>query len=233
MSLYHKIKGLFRFDNELKKYIYGEFSDPKIEYLKNCRWIFTEKVDGTNFRIIWNGHNIMYGGRTEKSEFSKKQQEFIENLLSEELEITIEQMFGDKEAIIYAELYGDNIQKVGKLYSDSYQVKVFDIKVDGLFLYREDVEEITSNLGLDIVPVVLEGTINDGIGYVASTDKSTFSEAPLEGIVGVPKVHMYGRQGERIIVKIKRKDLEKSITIDYDELKPVEFFSEPLVCEQK
>ena len=52
MKEYHKIQTIFKRDpeNKFKTLIYGEFSLPEFEYLKNNTWIFTEKVDGTNIR---------------------------------------------------------------------------------------------------------------------------------------------------------------------------------------
>lgn len=217
MKEYHKIETLFKFDGEKKRHIPGDFYNETVEYLKDFKWIFTEKVDGTNFRIHWDGHELSYGGRTSKSQFSTNQIKFItEELLTEDLEILIEQKFKEKPITIYGELYGKDIQKVGSSYSSEYEFKVFDILIPIMgkpisekFVSREVLEFIVKDLGLDIVPVVLEGTIDEGLSYIKNNNKSTFSEAPLEGIVGVPKGNILDGNGTRIIVKLKKRDLEK------------------------
>ena len=57
---YHKILSLFKRnmggDN---KFIIGEWTTPELKYLKDNDWVWTEKVDGTNIRIMWNGKEIM------------------------------------------------------------------------------------------------------------------------------------------------------------------------------
>ena len=51
MSEYHKIETLFERDMEgSKKLIEGKYRNECVEFLAPCKWIFTEKVDGTNVR---------------------------------------------------------------------------------------------------------------------------------------------------------------------------------------
>ncbi len=40
---------------------------PEFEYLQDNEWEFTEKIDGTNIRIIFDGEKISFAGRTNKS----------------------------------------------------------------------------------------------------------------------------------------------------------------------
>lgn len=220
MKEYHKIETLFEFDMKTKKFKNNVFNNKTVELLKNHLWEFTEKVDGTNFRIHWDGHKLTYGGRTSASEFNSEQIEFIEqNLVNEDMEILIEQKFKDKEVTIFGELYGKKIQKVGNLYNpDNYEFKVFDIylpikekPISNKYVNRIVVNSIAKDLGFDVVPVILIGNIEEAISYVMKNDKSTFSEAPLEGLVGVPKGNLLDENGERIIIKIKKRDLLKSI----------------------
>ena len=53
MKEYHKIQSVFKRDIANGKIIEGKYSLPEFEYLKDNQWVFTEKVDGTNIRIIW------------------------------------------------------------------------------------------------------------------------------------------------------------------------------------
>ena len=215
MEKYHKIETLYEFDLKLKKFNYGVFFNKMVELLKDFMWVFTEKIDGTNFRLIWDGYNMSYKGRKDTSEFSKAQKEWIEaNIATPEIEQVLEHMFSNKEVTIFAELHGNNIQKGGHLYSEDYQFRVFDIRMpivekplERKYVSRNVVNSIAADLGFDVVPVIFRGTIAEAIEYVKNNEKSSFSEAVLEGLVGVPEGNLLDENGERIIVKIKRRDL--------------------------
>ena len=68
MQEYHKIKNIYERDHETKKIIDGKYTDKTLEFLKDNIWEFTEKVDGTNIRIIWDGHKVSFAGRTDKAQ---------------------------------------------------------------------------------------------------------------------------------------------------------------------
>jgi len=53
MSEYPKIQSIFKRDELTHKFL-SEFSLPEFEYLQLNIWEFTEKIDGTNIRIIWD-----------------------------------------------------------------------------------------------------------------------------------------------------------------------------------
>ena len=69
---YHKIQTIFKRDpkTNYKTLLMGEYSLPEFNYLANNIWQFTEKVDGTNIRIILNDEGLSFGGRTEKASTS-------------------------------------------------------------------------------------------------------------------------------------------------------------------
>lgn len=73
---------------------------------------------------------------------------------------------------------------------------------------REMVEKTAKMFGIDVVPIVCKGTIQDGIDFVTSHPKSTMGTAMMEGVVGRPAVELRDRYGNRVIVKIKWKDFK-------------------------
>ena len=75
---YPKIETCFQRSLETKKLLDGVWRSDELEYLKNCEWIWTEKVDGTNTHIRWDGHRVTFGGRTENSNMPKPLMEFLE-----------------------------------------------------------------------------------------------------------------------------------------------------------
>ena len=82
MLEYHKIEGLFERDDSTKKLIWGKFRRPEIEYLKDNIWEFSEKIDGTNIRIMWDGHKVTIGGRTDRASIPAPLFERLSELLS-------------------------------------------------------------------------------------------------------------------------------------------------------
>ncbi len=60
-DLYQKIPGLFKREEVRPfKLLEGVYREPELELLKDIEWVFTEKVDGTNIRVIWDGLNTNY-----------------------------------------------------------------------------------------------------------------------------------------------------------------------------
>lgn len=212
MKEYHKIATLYnRSMSGNRKLIEGEFSGPTVEYLKDNQWIFTEKIDGTNVRVLWDGHTVTFGGRTDKAEIPKPLQEELDLIFENNtMEEMLEQIFGEKQVLIFGEGYGEKIGKYGSLYRSGCGFIVFDIMIDEVLLERKNVEEICKNLGLDIVPIMLVGTLEDAVKFVKQKPASVISEntKEIEGVVGVPAVPVYDRMGKRTIVKIKICDFQ-------------------------
>ena len=209
MKEYHKIETVFERDNKTKKLIEGKFRNPTIEYLKNNIWTFTEKVDGTNIRIFYDGHNVTFGGRTDKADIPSHLLNRLNELFSGEINTQLfEQKFGEKEVILFGEGYGIKIQNGGS-YRNDVDFILFDVMINGNYQSRETVEEIADYFNIDVVPIVLEGTIEDGINYVKTNRESIIAKngAKLEGLVGRTKIETQDRTGHRNIIKIKYNDL--------------------------
>lgn len=208
MLEYHKIQTIFERDPKTKKLIEGKFCNPTIEYLKDNVWTFTEKVDGTNIRVYWDGHNIHFGGRTDNAQIPALLIDRLNEKFGGEANAQLfEQKFGDKEVFLFGEGYGQKIQN-GSLYRDDVDFILFDVIVCGNYQPRESVEDIAAYFGIDVVPIVLEGTLQDGVKYVRTHRESVIAKngAQMEGIVGRTKIETLDRTGKRNIVKIKYKD---------------------------
>ena len=209
MEEYHKIQTLFKRDEKTKKLIQGEFTDKAVEFIKDLKWQFTEKIDGTNIRIMWDGHNVTFGGRTDKAQIPVElTNRLIELFGGEANEQLFEQKFGDTQVMLVGEGYGNKIQN-GGLYSPTQEFILFDVKIAGNWQSRESVEDIARYFNIDVVPIVLEGTIQEGVDFVKTNPNSKIASiAKAEGVVGRPYVEMQDRVGNRLIIKIKYKDFE-------------------------
>jgi ATP-dependent RNA circularization protein (DNA/RNA ligase family) len=211
MKEYHKINTCFKRDMGQPNcpIIVGDWTTPEFEYLKDNEWVFTEKVDGTNIRVMWNGENVVFGGKTDNAQ--------IPNFLLTELERLFEgtakrKLFRDifvdnTDVCLYGEGYGAKIQKDGGNYiKDGVSFVLFDVKIGDLWLERKEVEEIASKLGIRVVPIIGTGTLQEAVEMTKRGFKSQWGDFIAEGIVARPKVELLTRRGERIITKIKHRD---------------------------
>lgn len=206
MKEYPKIYGPYNRHTEgpqRNKLIEGSWSRPEIGYLADFEWHFTEKVDGTNIRVHWDGHKVAFGGRTDRAQIPANLYTVLAGLFTEEL---LEQQFGDGEATLYGEGYGPGIQKGGGKYRTTPGFVLFDVRVGEWWLLRENVEDVAAKLGIDVVPVVHTGTLRDAIELVRSGFESTWGNFLAEGLVGVTTAGLLDRAGHRVMVKVKSAD---------------------------
>lgn len=213
MYTYTKIETIYERDTEgTKKLIEGQFRNKAVEYLKDLHWICTEKIDGTNIGVVWDGHNVSFQGRTEKAEIPKHLLEKLESIfLTNEMEEMLEQLFGEKEVIFFGEGYGNKIQKCGNDYiSDDTSFILFDIYLpeSDIWLNRTSIEDIAKSLGIDVVPVICIVPLDEAVKFVKTHPKSTIGNANMEGLVCKPYEDLYDRNGDRIMVKIKVCDFQ-------------------------
>lgn len=213
MKQYEKIETVFcRDTNGTKCLILNDYRNPTVAYLKDNMWLFTEKVDGTNIRVHWDGHKVEFGGRTDKAQIpGPLLSKLNEMFATSEAEELFEQTWGDKDVILFGEGYGPKIQNGGEYRSDVSFI-LFDVLVGDNYQEREWVEKTAQMFNIDVVPIVLTGTIQDGIDYVMKHPRSTMGTAMMEGVVGRPMIELRDRRGERVIVKIKWEDFKHFAT---------------------
>ncbi len=207
---YPKINSIWKRD-EKGQVIEGEYSLPEFEFLKDCEWTWTEKVDGTNIRLSWdtegfdgNEHEFIAG----RSDSSQIPPHLLAVLLGISKSVPWADVF-DGPVVLYGEGYGAKIQKGGGNYlADGCAFVLFDVKVGDWWLRRGDVEDVAGRLGLDVVPVVAVTTVGQAMGLVrAGFDSRWGPDVSPEGLVGRPSVDLYDRQGSRITMKLKARDL--------------------------
>jgi hypothetical protein len=205
MSEYHKIQSIFKRDMANgKKLIVGDWSFPEFEFLSENLWTFTEKVDGTNIRVMFSDGGVTFGGRTDNASIPAP---LVTRLNERFLPWAgkINEIFIDGQATLYGEGYGPKIQNGGNYRKDQDFV-LFDVRVGKWWLQRCDVEDVAEKMGLDVVPIIGEGTLYDAVNRAMRGMVSTWGEFQAEGIVARPKVELATRGGGRIIAKIKCRD---------------------------
>lgn len=218
---YQKINTLFLRD-EKKVIIPSSFTCDEFEYLKDCKWECTEKIDGTNIRIYisreYDGeddwlYGVSFMGRTNNS------------TIPEHLNLKLQQIFyrvdwktvfpslmpGDS-VCLYGEGYGNKIQKGSSYISNDVNFILFDVRYNNWWLERKNCEDIANKCGIKIVPIVGYMTIPEAIDLVKKGFKSSISEDKnliAEGLVLKTPQGLLSRDGNRIITKIKHNDFVK------------------------
>lgn len=209
MKKYTKIDTIFERDlNRTKKLIEGKFRDKTVEFLKDNEWICTEKIDGMNIGIVWDGYAVSYQGRTERAEIPtgllNTLEECFGGSINEEL---FEQKFGAIPVILFGEGYGRRIQK--RNYVLKPQFILFDVYLPekDLWMERTSIEDIAQTFNIEAVPIVMRGTLQEAVDFVKTKPKSILnSDIDMEGLVCKPAVDILSRVGKRMIVKIKTED---------------------------
>ena len=206
MKEYHKIQTVYLRDPEsnYKTLLEGQFATPQFEWLQNNRWIGTEKIDGTNIRIGWDGERVSIGGRTDRAQIPAGLLERLQELFTNE---KLSACFSGGGFFLYGEGFGAKIQKGGPQYiSDGSDFILFDISYNDFWMARANVADIANSLGLRVVPVIFSGQLSEAVEVTRGGITSQVGECQAEGLVLRPECELLDQRGRRVIAKIKCKD---------------------------
>lgn len=206
MKEYHKIQTVFLRDpaTKFRTLLPGVWATPEFEYLRDLRWVWTEKIDGTNIRVIFDDGRVVFKGKTDEAQIYAPLVEVLQKKFPVEV---MRKQFPDGGVCLYGEGFGARIQKGGGNYlPDGVDFCLFDAIVGGTLLRRDSLEDIASWLSIDIAPIVSTGTLPDAIDFVQHGFKSAWGDFMAEGLVMRPEVELRDRKGHRIITKIKHID---------------------------
>jgi hypothetical protein len=207
MKEYHKIQTVFKRDpaTNHKMLLMGDWSLPEFGYLAMNEWVFTEKVDGTNIRIMVSEKGkISFGGKTDNASIPAFLVSRLESRFFPQND-RLRELF-PSGGCMYGEGYGPKIQKGGGNYRADADFVLFDVKIGEWWLRREAIEDVAAKLGLDTVPIIGRGTLHMMIDAAMAGFNSQWGNFAAEGIVARPAVELRTRNGERLITKIKSKD---------------------------
>lgn len=211
---YHKIDSIYKRDmtKPHAPFIIGQWADPAFDYLQNNQWEFSEKIDGTNIRAMFDGENITFGGKTDKASIPAHLVNRLNELFlphKDLLKETFKPKEGEKtDVCLYGEGFGFKIQgSVGGAYLGAeVDFCLFDVRVGNWFLQRENVYDIARKFGLKTPAAVGYGTLLEAVERVKKGFQSSFGNAEAEGLVLRPTVELRTRGGQRVITKVKTRD---------------------------
>lgn len=215
---YPKINTVFKRDMEAGGVIItDQLAEEEFKYLLDNEWVWTEKVDGTNIRLHFDGESIAVGGRTDSAQIPGGLMFALGPFNNPSLWRSVfAEGGGPTDVTIYGEGYGPKIQNGGRYTVDPAFI-VFDIRIGRWWLKREDVIDVAAKLGMRTVPIVLIESLKEAIRrvlFAANTHVglrsvvSGVEEFTMEGLVGTPSVPLFARNGSRVIAKLKVKDFE-------------------------
>lgn len=235
---YQKINTLFMRDvNNI--IMPDSMSCPEFEYLKDCLWECTEKIDGTNihFDVVFkanerpNGvieitHDVTICGRTASAQIPAHLYKKLDEIISQgndegsflcqafdqPISKLVEARGGELTVSIYGEGYGVKIQKGSNYIKNDVGFILFDVRVGEWWLTREACEGVAAILRVPIVPLIGYMTIPEAIEYVRKGFKSSIAENPdydAEGLVLKTPCGIKFRNGQRIVAKVKTCDFQQ------------------------
>ncbi len=224
---YPKIDTLFIRDEKFK--VTQVLKDPATEIIG--RWLVTEKVDGTNLRIVFTpaddrpdcgdcgmglpcphtwGHVDIFT-RTDAGQIPKFLRAKLEELFPVEKFYTAFPDNPFKRIVLYIQKGGGNYRP------DDTNFRVFDVLVTSKtgkswWLNWTDVQDVALRLGVSTVPVLgvlgidtIVSEVRGGIkSIVAGQDSGTAFQS--EGIVARTDPYLLNQHGQRIVFKLKTKD---------------------------
>lgn len=201
---YPKINTIWKREREKPcRIMPGQFSRPEFETID--LWHVTEKIDGMNVRVIWDGETVDFRGRTDRAQMPT-------NLMAHLKEAFPVEKMKEKfpgPVILFGEGYGAGIQNGGN-YSPDQKFILFDVLIDGWWLEPENVKDVAGCLEIDSVPAFCKMSTESAIDLVAGRERLLSEIAPkaivAEGIVCRSVPGLFNRRGERVMWKLKVKD---------------------------
>lgn len=211
MMEYPKIETLYNRDPKTFKVIPGELRMPEFGIISS--WSITEKVDGTNVRVMWypEEKKLIFGGRTDNAQMPT----FLLSYLQETFK---PEMFHDftGDTILFGEGYGEKIQKGGGNYRKGVAFRLFDVYIDGWWLEPNSIFDIASEMNIDMVPYLatIAGFLpqsKDGLYDIAGNTSLVATQdggagCEIEGVVARSFPLLFNRKGDRVMWKLKFKD---------------------------
>jgi len=221
MRKYSKIQSIFKRVQEggtdKGKMIDGAWTKPEFELLKDLKWEATEKIDGTNIRVDWDGEKVTFGGKTDKAQIPAQ-------LVARLMEIFSAEKFDSIRAnregatplppmTIFGEGYGEKIQAAGKEYMPNGGVDLilFDVWGGKSWWSRDAVQYVAGMFGLPAVHEAGMMTLEESIAYVEKGFRSNMGIGMAEGLVLRAPLGLCDHNGSRLIVKVKTHDFARGM----------------------
>lgn len=189
-----------------------EWDSPLIEQVRHLRWEWTEKIDGTNIRIGWDGvDQVNVVGREHRDANLPGHETGLPDLIADTFTVAaFAKAYAGKPMTIYCEGYGPKIGPRGHLYGDEPALVVLDVVINGWWLQRPGIVDVAATFGLQAPPLLnfdsvdmAQETVRSGfVSLMAPEGTEPFH---AEGLVGRLELDLLTRDRKTIRCKIKHE----------------------------
>ncbi len=211
MIKYPKIETVFKRDENFK--VTDQIKLPEFTNIKN--WLVTEKIDGTNIRVIYRNGELLFRGKSDNAQMPIFLLEELQKMFTIDKIKSVLKEEPEQGICLYGEGYGQKIQKGGGDYNAENSFRLFDVWIDGWWLEWDKVEEIAEMMGIKTAPVIGKYNLEDAIHLLKNpiTSKVAYDENDedkndkmIEGIVCRAYPMVLFRSGVPIKWKLKYSD---------------------------
>lgn len=208
MHKYPSIENIFSIESIPdvgKRYKLHNYINADVKRFKDVNWWCTEKINGLNIRISYDGNNhVTMAGRNNKSGNLPGDETGVPELLNDTFHPDImRRLFGNTAMTLYVEAFGHKLARNGHWYGYRPSLALLDVRIGNVWLEPENTMDVGDKLGLLTPPLVHRGPLDTAIIMVRNGMRSRFGDFPAEGLVCTPIGGLLNRKGERIITKIK------------------------------
>lgn len=205
---YPKIETYFERDSETFK-VTETIRCP--EFALVDRWLVTEKIDGTNVRVLWDGERVSFGGRSNNAQMPTFLLSHLQDTFTAE---KMSETFPDADRVVlFGEGFGPKIQKSGGNYGDSVNFRLFDVRVGNWWLnWFDGVADVAGKLGIEPAPTLgVDLSFGESLAWVEAPSSVAALQGGntafvQEGIVARTEPLLFTRRGERVMWKLKGRD---------------------------
>ena len=164
---YPKIHNVYKFDESNKEFT-RTFYDAEVEYLKDLKRLATEKYDGMNIRVYYDGYSVSWYGRGSRSKLPDEVNDLLKKYFVDTT-IIFEQHFGDCEVELFLECYGGKIngsKKRGRYGGIDETLIGLDVMINQVFLDRTKIDSIFEIFGIKSVQLIEFNNLEETMKYV-------------------------------------------------------------------
>jgi len=229
---YPKINTIWKRDEKTHHVLEGDYSCPEFGAIDS--WTVTEKVDGTNIRVIYHPPSkdayersmehpddwLQFRGKTDNAQIPPPLLAYLRETFTPE---KLKPIFPEDTTtvVLFGEGFGGKIQHGGRYRKDESFV-LFDVWIDGWWLEFPNVMDIANKLGIQHVPflgIMTTDLALQCVSYVMPApllsriaEDKTFV---IEGIVATSHpMMMFRKGGVPIRWKLKVKDFAKKVKLE-------------------
>ena len=220
MKSYPSIETVFTRNKETNRLNFGELRNQANSVIK--KWTISEKVDGTNIRVIFTLNGFEVRGRTDNAQIHPHLVDAVKALFDHEKTVAYFREYRGQDlpanwsVTFYGEGYGAGIQK-GAIYSPTKRFRCFDVMLgEDWWVDDDEMRRICANLGVPVVPLlgyfdsipVTKEDLQQLIPFSLVAQAEAFHTVQAEGVVAKPTVVLLDRHGDRVVWKLTFREFK-------------------------